>query len=555
MGTMVISLFLLGAVTACGTDTIQLAADGETDYRIVVADDPSVEVVAAAGELAGFLKQVTGAEFPVIKGSSARSEHQIMVGRSPVLDEIKLPVNWKALGPEGFVIRTVGRKLVIAGGPRRGTINGVYTFLEDIIGCRWYTPKFSVIPHKPTLTLPPLNVQMIPDFDMRWLERNPELDWAARQRLNYFPHDKLIDLKNPKLAGSGHSVRSDHHTLVPDGLLPYAEFDKHPEYFALVKGKRMQKGQPCLTNPGLFDVIIRNAKTWIEHEVAPGRFISISGGDFGNLCECPKCTAVRKKHGWSGGEMLFVNKVAAELEKDYPDLLVDTLAYSFTQSPPADMTMHKNVQIRYCPIHLCYHHAFDECDYNLKKRHPLSTLAGWIDIAPRVCVWYYALPPAQEPLYPYPNINCLSRNFKLMHNAGVKGLMIQNRWYTEQTGGLVELKDYLYVKLLWNPDYDVQKGIEEFCRACYGAAAPQIIAYVKLVNDTETYYPGEPANDSFTTGVPGMHVRIGRRIPIKKSTLVTIKKLFDKAERTVANDAGSRERVKRVKLSLEAAMK
>ena len=30
------------------------------------------------------------------------------------------------------------------------------------------------------------------------------------------------------------------HTLGPGDLLPYAEFDKHPEYFALVNGKRVR---------------------------------------------------------------------------------------------------------------------------------------------------------------------------------------------------------------------------------------------------------------------------------------------------------------------------
>ena len=134
--------------------------------------------------------------------------------------------------------------------------------------------------------------------------------------------------------------------------------------------------------------------------------------------------------------------------------------------------------------------------------------------------------------------------------------MVQNSFrFDRPTGGLHELKDYLYAKLMWDPNYDVQKGIKEFCRASYGAAAPQIIAYVKLVNERVTYYPGDPVNDSFTLGVPGMHMRFGRRVPIKKDRKVTITKLFREAERNLANDPGSMERFKRVKLSLDSVMK
>ena len=173
-------LVVVVVTSAFGTDAIQLTVDGETDYQIIVADEPSVEVLVAVGELTEFLKQITGTEFPVVKGNASPSEHQILVGRSALLDDIELPIDWNALGPEGFVIRTVGSKLVIAGGPRRGTINGVYTFLEDIVGCRWYMPSFSVIPKKPKLALKPLNVRMIPVFGMRWLNFNQSLDWSVR---------------------------------------------------------------------------------------------------------------------------------------------------------------------------------------------------------------------------------------------------------------------------------------------------------------------------------------------------------------------------------------
>ena len=108
MRTIMISLCVLGCtVMACGAEAIQLAADGKTDYQVVTADEPAVEVRAAADELAGFLKQVTGAEFPIVKAASAGDGPRIFVGRSKALEKLKLRIEWQRLGPEGFVIRTV----------------------------------------------------------------------------------------------------------------------------------------------------------------------------------------------------------------------------------------------------------------------------------------------------------------------------------------------------------------------------------------------------------------------------------------------------------------
>ena len=52
------------------------------------------KVKAAAGELAHFLREVTGAEFPVVPASSAQGERQILVGRSAALDALDLAADW-----------------------------------------------------------------------------------------------------------------------------------------------------------------------------------------------------------------------------------------------------------------------------------------------------------------------------------------------------------------------------------------------------------------------------------------------------------------------------
>lgn len=559
---------------------VRLAADGRTDYEIVVADDAAPQVRAAADDLADHLRQVTGAAFPVANASGARGGLQILVGHSDALADLDLQIDWPGLGPEGFVIRTVGRHLVIAGGPRRGTLNGVYTFLEDVVGCRWYTPTFSVIPRRRTLSVGPLDTRFVPTFECRqtWRFMKPlgrtVTDWAARQRLNMLhPPTKWYPLleSRPKMNGSTFYISSFGHTLGHGKLLPYAEFEKHPEYFGLIDGKRSKTAQPCLTHPDVMPLIIRNARRWLEKD-ARGRILSISQPD-GSFeirgCQCAPCSAEFEKYGKTGTLMRYVNRVAAALEKDHGDVLIDTFAYHWTRRPPEGIAMHRNVVVRYSPGGgICYHHPFDKCNLNTTK-DPQARVRGsgevyedlvkWTNISPKVWVWYYA--HGGDKMHPVPHFGSLSRNFKRMRDAGVGGVFVQTDHGSEriESGGLLDLQQYLLAKLMWDPDCDVQSTIEAFCRACYGAAAPSIVAFVKLVNESDTYVPTPAWMKYHYAGVemsrfPGFHCPGGATPPINPGKLGQMNSLFEDAQRAVAADHESLERVRRVRLATDYAI-
>ena len=313
-----------------------------------------------------------------------------------------------------------------------------------------------------------------------------------------------------------------------------------------------------MTNPDLIRFITKNAKKWIKDN--PGaQIISLSTGDFTNTCECPRCKAAYEKYGKTGVLVRLVNQVAAELAKEYPDILVDTLAYYWTREPPKNIKMHKNVVVRYCAGGAtCYYHTLDECELN-KARNMYENLLDWIRITPRVWVWYYV--HGGDELHPIPVFNSISHNFKLMRDAGVKGFFIQTAWgrMLRNGGGLLDLQAYLFAKVIWDPDYDVQKGIEEFARDCYGAAAGQIISYVKMVDDEDSYTGTLPeyaqdSVDKHKLPFNRFHAAGGWMMPMRKDKLGLMDKLFDEAERAVADDPGALERVKVVRLSVQYAI-
>ena len=139
---------------------ITIAKAGKAKAVIVVAVDANEPETHAAKELGAFLRQITGAEFRIYH-DRVDGRGNIFVGpkAAKLADE---NFSTDGLEKEGIVIRTVGGDLILAGGYPRGTLYAVYTFLEDNLGCRWWSSKVSTIPKKPTIKIGPLNVRYVP---------------------------------------------------------------------------------------------------------------------------------------------------------------------------------------------------------------------------------------------------------------------------------------------------------------------------------------------------------------------------------------------------------
>jgi hypothetical protein len=103
---------LLFALPVFAAGDIVLARQGRTAWRIVVPNDGNAAVEYAAGELQAFLKQSTGADFPVLDEARAGGGPAIRLGRSRKATGAGLPARAGALGEDGVLIKTVGGDLI-----------------------------------------------------------------------------------------------------------------------------------------------------------------------------------------------------------------------------------------------------------------------------------------------------------------------------------------------------------------------------------------------------------------------------------------------------------
>ena len=139
-----------------------------------------------AEELQKFLEEMSGARLPIVTDARRPDGDLVLVGDSKQLQKLGLQIPFANLGTEGFVLRTEGKHLVIAGGKQRGTLYGVYAFLEKL-GCRWFTTEVSVIPKKSTLVVEALAMNRSSRPSNIGSPKSPkpaDKDWAVRNRLN-----------------------------------------------------------------------------------------------------------------------------------------------------------------------------------------------------------------------------------------------------------------------------------------------------------------------------------------------------------------------------------
>ena len=450
-----------------------LIGDGRSDYSIVIAAQAMPANVRAAHELQSHLKQMSGVELPIVDDSKPQPARAILVGPSKFVDAKLL--DKEKLGNDGFVIKSDGPNVIIAGPGPRGSMYGVSEFLEEL-GVRWFTQTVTVVPKRATVTVDALDVTQVPAFEYRepYFTEAFDKDWAARNR--------VIGASEHLDASTGGTISYADFVHTLDHLVPQNLYAKHPEYFPMVGGKRINGYvQRCLSNPDVLKLAIAGVeKAFKEHPDAV--ITSVSQNDTDKWCECDKCKALAAKYGGQSGVYIwFVNQVADQIEKDLgPDKLIDTLAYQFTEPAPKNISPRKNVRVRICPINVCQGHPYESDDYPASKAF-MQRLSAWGKLTDTMYIWAYCTDFAHY-LLPFPDFDGFPSDIRMFKKNGVRGVFYEGAYAGGGGGSDAELRSYVMAKLLWNPDLDSENLINEWMDGVYGKAAKPMRAWFDLLH-------------------------------------------------------------------------
>ncbi len=533
---VLIPLAALGptALVAAGAG-LTLARHGQTRYTIVMAPNASATVQHAAHELSADLQTISTAQFTV--ASAPPAGPAIYVGPGTALHKAFPKLRLRALPAEGFFIRTSGKNVALVGRDDRGTLYAVYTFLEEHLGVRWYSPHDTVIPHRAVVRIPALRERQVPAFAYRdtyeylssW---HPQ--WEAHLRL-----DGVTGMDVPFLGGiNGMSNPAENfYDLVP----PSKYFTQHPDYYSLINGKRSDSYVPpsqlSLVNPDVFRIV--TAALVAEAKANPHLLVLGLGPNDspdGNS-QGERSRASDAHFGAPSGTLLhFVNNVAAAIQRRFPHrkIWVETIAYHYTEKPPLPGTIKvgPHVLVMFAPIEMDFATGITAPQNRTELRH----LLGWEKVASgHLQVWDYVA-DFSNFLQPFPDWDELGADMEFYHQHGVTGMFCQGD-IRSKIGDMEAMRTWVMAHLMWNPRQSVWRLVGEFSDGYYGPAGKYIYRYLRMLRD------------QFRR--PDMRLGLfDRRFPMAKQPYLTPKVLkkasrfFQEAESAVRFDAAYLRRVR-----------
>lgn len=513
---MFTKIFTISTVCIFLSITNLLGADCEP-YQIAIPDNNPALVfpkdstcIYAARFLRTYIQKSTGEALAIVPESQVSpGKRVIYVGMT---NFARQHVKFESLKPEELVVKPAGKHLIICGevhkGYDRGTLFGVYEYLERQFGIRWYYPKLklqpdfgagTVIPQNQTITFPLQEIRSYPHFRMReggvsyHYLLQAEIDWHPVLRFgNSLPHGKA------------------NHTQVNWKKLYY---DTHPEYFALRFDGTRDTIFHCLSSEGLLNQLINNIysydatgepqSAWSNGLPPTDNCIFFGNNDsFRWVARC-RCLECKPKYGKNNTNPTgcasnyvtdFVIKYANEVKTRWPHRRFATIAHGMYSDPPLSRVIPEHVDITYVKpeINLGYDTAFVNVYLKRTKQwHSLldknkERLTLWLNVSELLGTnnkTKFSYCPVM-----YPNIlqRWLVATKDLTAGYYINGY---NPYFRPKAKvfnvGTIQTFPMIYIqsRLLWNPDADVKEMLKEFCDNLYGPASPEMLAFYNRLID------------------------------------------------------------------------
>ncbi len=508
---------------------LTLAEDGKSNYCILISESPTTQDQKAAEELQYWLNQMTGATLGIKKESGDISDTSkiISVGHTHLLKQAGLTGFEEELEDEGYGIAVSDEKLFLWGGRTRGVINAVFALLEEDLGCRWYTDEHFRIPELKTLKFAPVARTYKPALKLRdplWYVAR-DADWSLRNRTNA-PWGEVPEGWGGHVDYDGMFVHTFHKLLPPEEY-----FEGHPEYFELDSNGKRNTHQLCTVHPEVVQLVKEKVRRILKDNPHT-EIISVSKTDgIGHWCHCERCTQLDDVEGSHMASVLYlVNAVAEDIEKDYPFVLISTLAYGETIDVPKTMRPRKNVCIRLCNDNVgAWRRPFEVaeiCDFA-----PL--LINWSEICERMYIWDYVT-NFSHYLAPMPNMDVMADNIRFFVKYNAEGVMPQAN-YQSRGSEREWLRSWVAAKLLWDPSLDVFELMDDFIYGHFGKAAPAIAEYNKLLRSQKEKYIVEMSETWLNEHYDA--IRYGMDHPfLSKKFLTKSTEIYDRAEALAENE-------------------
>ncbi|NOX99051.1 MAG: DUF4838 domain-containing protein, partial [Verrucomicrobia bacterium] len=477
---------------ATQADELILAADGKSDYQIILPDQslsPAIaESLQQTARLIQTAFQANGFQIEVVPESQdAKDQPGIYLGNTGFAK--KNGINVKQFKGWSYVHKTIGKDVIIAGydhpspgktenarrpdWDRIGTTKGSVDFLRLYVGTRFLYPDLGTyqavnkvagidLLNSPAIEYLPLKKISLPT-DLN-IHHTPPIEFNVAHPITGGFYD-IANNRFPRI-----DVIAGAHTY--GRAIPVDPYHKsHPEYFSLINGKRLLEGagQYCISNPEVQELIYKDLLKWADRGYET---VDIGQPDGFRPCQCEDCKKLFDTGGdWGEKLWIFHRNLAQRLLKDRPNHRVIMMSYIQTANPPKTFkSFPKNTRI-------------------------MLTGTNEIDIAP----WREVDVPGGFDGYIYnwtPNLTSRYTPMRtpLFVEKQVKRLVKNNihSLYRDGAGSLYGLEGPVYYIMgrMFDDAENLQASdlMEEFNSAAFGEVAPQMKQfYDRLYHSIELY--------------------------------------------------------------------
>ncbi len=465
-------------------EPVVLVSDGEPKAAIFFAGSGGKTFNSLSKELPAAIEATTGAKLEVVKEMPAADQPAIIVGDCAAARAAGIDVD--AIPVEGYVVKTAPNRVFIVG------TWGIADFLERLVGVRWYWPLSRhgrTVEKARTLKIEPLHYTDAPTYRMR-------VGWPPQ-----YPNGLNLWNVYAFLRGgnSWHSVIRVHQPMGWSRLY----FEERPEIFALRADGTRNTHMYCYANPATLETFLENIelykslpadkrgdRKWVRQQQGlgskisfiAGNTISVSPPDLGVDCNCERCQAMlepdhESQYGTASRLMAdFTRRLAEKVEKRWPDMKVLFLPYVNYTIAPEGVEFPDNVEVQLCgmPGVAMYKQP------GLRKKFQ-DNIDRWAELTGgMVQTWDYSCWPTDRTKAPFQYPHVLKEYY--LHNRGkLIGTFINGGIPDEWTTQHITM--YCWMKLMWDPEIDVDAVMDEFCRRMFGPAEQPMRELLRLQTD------------------------------------------------------------------------
>lgn len=338
-----------------------IVKDGVSIAPIITTEGAPPFIQEAVEELASYIEKVSGAKPEIIVGTpDPIPEHAIWVGYQKALDSLFPKTDFDFKHPEEILIKASANHLVIVGRDRwhpdhlvvkanretvngvqreYGTVNAVYTFIQDQLNVRWLWPgelgedvvtrkSIAFAPFEQRYHPPLLACAKVLTFSvlLKHSAYGQSSDWSRKQRLQLDSLD----------VHPGHSFKDWWERF----------HETHPEYFALQPdGTRSGYPSPryvklCVSNPDVWKQWLADVEAQIEHNPNLTIFNTAPNDSYGTgHCVCEKCQA------WDHPEAdLLAGKLPEKLKTDHRKVILERYPEPVLEELEKDLRQAENTE-------------------------------------------------------------------------------------------------------------------------------------------------------------------------------------------------------------------